>query len=498
MNPLEASMEREDNVYAAAGPADVQRRRLLMAGGLATGAAALGGWRPARADSMHAEMYDPNFVLDDLAQRTFAYFWETTDPRTGLAPDRWPSESACSIASVGFALTAYPIGVERGWITRGEARQRVLTTLRTLVALPQGPERSGKAGYKGFFYHFLDMKTGTRAGNCELSTVDTALMIAGALFCQSWFTETDSGETEIRELAETLAKRVDWRWAQHRAPSIVLGWKPESGFLPYDWKGYNEAMVLYLLALGSPTHSIETAGWQAWSSTYDQISWAEIYGQKHLGFAPLFGHQYSHCWVDFRGIRDDYMRARGLDYFENSRRATQAQRAYAVANPLGWRAYGEHVWGITACDGPADVRLTYQDSVRRFRSYTGRGAGGIHTRDDGTLAPTAAAASLPFAPAAVIPTIMKLREMGGENLYTKYGFVDAFNPSFEYKVPLRHGKVIPGHGWFDTDYIGIDQGPILLMLANYRNDLVWKTMRGNAHLQRGLKRAGFSGGWLDV
>ena len=497
-------MEREDLQHRAPcafdnDAPDAHRRALLLAAAGGSALAALP--MKARADSQLAAMSqsDPNALLDDLAERTFSYFWETSDPRTGLAPDRWPSPSVCSIAAVGFALTAYPIGAERGWITRGEARQRVLTTLRFLSNLPQGPERSGRAGHNGFFYHFLDMKTGTRAGRCELSTVDTALLLAGALFCQSWFDEQDKGETEIRGLAEQLCAQVDWRWAQVRGPAISLGWKPESGFLPYDWKGYNEAMILYLIALGAAKNPIDSAAWQTWTSTYDAMSWRQIFGQKHhLDFAPLFGHQYSHCWVDFRGIRDDYMRMRGLDYFENSRRAAYSQRAYAVANPLGWRGYGKEVWGITACDGPADVRLAYQDSTRRFRSYTGRGAGGVHTRDDGTLAPTAAAASLPFAPEIVIPTVMAMREQWGENLYSKYGFLDAFNPSFEYKVPLRHGKVVPDFGWFDTDYLGIDQGPIVAMLANYRDDLVWKTMRGNAHLQRGLKRAGFGGGWLEV
>ena len=492
---MEASMEREDTTTG--GP-DGRRRALLLA---AAGTGALAALPGARADSYLAAMSlpDPNAVLDDLAERTFRFFWETTDPMTGLAPDRWPTPSCCSVAAVGFALTAYPIGAARGWITRGEARQRVLTTLRFLNSAPQGPERSGRAGYKGFFYHFLDMKTGARYGKSELSTVDTALLLAGALFCQSWFNEGDKGETEIRELAEQLCTRVDWRWAQVRGSAITLGWRPESGFLPYDWKGYNEAMILYLIALGAPKDPIDAPAWGSWTSTYDAVSWGQIHGQKHhLGFAPLFGHQYSHCWVDFRGIRDDYMRMRGLDYFENSRRATYAQRAYAVANPLGWKGYGPEVWGITACDGPADVRLTYRDSTRRFRSYAGRGAGGVHTRDDGTLAPTAAAASLPFAPEVVIPAVATMRTQWGENLYSKYGFVDSFNPSFDFKVPLRHGRVVQGAGWFDTDYLGIDQGPIVAMLANYRDDLVWKTMRGNAHLQRGLKRAGFTGGWLEV
>jgi hypothetical protein len=435
-------------------------------------------------------------LLDDLERRVFRFFWDTTDPQTGLAPDRWPTPSFCSIAAVGFALTAYPIGVERGWISRAQARSRVLATLRFFRDAPQGPEPGGRSGYRGFFYHFLDMRTGARFGQTELSTVDTALLLAGTLFCQSWFDGADAEETQIRAAADEIYARVDWRWAQPRPPRIAHGWHPETGFIASDWTGYDEAMIVYLLALGSPTFAVAPDAWEAWCSTYDARSWGTEYGYTFLRFAPLFGHQFSHCWVDFRGILDSYMRARGFDYFENSRRAAYAQRAYAIANPMRWKGYGGDVWGISACDGPTDATLPYLGELRAFRSYAGRGAGGAHTYDDGTLAPYAAGASVAFAPEIAIPALAAMRERYGAHIYSTYGFLDAFNPSFEYDVPLKHGRIVPGFGWVDTDYLGIDQGPLLAMLGNYRGEIVWRAMRGNAHLLRGLRRAGFAGGWL--
>ena len=439
---------------------------------------------------------DAALLLDDLEQRSFNFFWETTDPATGLAPDRWPTPSFASIAAVGFALSAYPIGVARGWITRDQARQRVLTTLRFFRDAPQGPGATGMAGYKGFFYHFLDMRSGTRFERCELSTVDTALLLAGALHCQSYFDGNDAAESQIRSLTDELYARVDWRWAQVRAPSIGHGWHPETGHIASDWKGYNESMIVYLLALASPTYAVQAAAWDAWTSTYDSTSWGADHGITYLRFPPLFGHQFTHAWVDFRGLSDAYMRARGLDYFENSRRATLAQQAYAIANPEGWRDYGRDVWGITACDGPADVGREFGGRMRRFASYAGRGMGGARTYDDGTIAPYGAGSSLPFAPDIVTSALAAMRERFGAEIYGRYGFF-AFNPSFTFTdVPLLHGRLAPGVGWVDTDYLGIEVGPLLAMLANHRGELVWAAMRRNAHLRRGLQRAGFTGGWL--
>lgn len=260
-------------------------------------------------------------VVEEIQQRSFRFFWERADPTTGLVPDRWPTPSFASIAAVGFALTAYPIGAERGWITRGAARQRTLATLRFFAQAPQGPEPSGRAGYRGFYYHFLDMATGHRFETVELSSVDTALLLMGARFAAMYFNQPHPEEEEIRNLAQMLTERVDWRWMQPRAPRIAMGWKPEEGFLAADWHGYNEAMIVYLLALGSSTHPVGAEAWQAWTSTY---SWGSFYGVEYVGFGPLFGHQYSHIWVDFRGIADAFMRGKGIDYFENSRRAVLA------------------------------------------------------------------------------------------------------------------------------------------------------------------------------
>ncbi len=426
--------------------------------------------------------------LDTLEQRTFAFFWDKTNTTNGLTPDRWPAPGGpgfSSIAAVGFALTAYPIGVERGYVPRAQARDRVLTTLRFFWTATQDSSTSGSTGYHGFFYHFLDISSGARYQQVELSTIDTALLLAGVLTCQSYFDNTaDPGETEIRALAESIYTRTDWQWAASRnPPAIALGWNPETQFIPYDWKGYNEAMIIYILALGSPTHPADTAAWTAWTSTY---RWGTFEGQSHLGFAPLFGHEYSHVWIDFRGIQDPYMRGKGIDYFENSRRAAYAQRAYAIADPGGWRGYGANVWGFTASDGPADVAP--------YHTYFARGASFTEIQDDGTIAPTAAGGSIPFAPEIAIPALRVMRAAYGNNLFSTYGFLDAFNPTFTGTPTM--GQVVPGFAWFDTDYLGIDQGPILAMAENYRSDLIWRLLRGNAHIVTGLCRAGFTGGWL--
>ena len=434
--------------------------------------------------------------LEDLSRRTFDWFWDTTNPANGLAPDRGPGESFASVAAVGFALSAYPIGVERGYITRAQAVERVRTTLRFFADAPQGDAATGMTGHRGFFYHFLDMEHGRRFAKVELSTIDTALLLGGALFCQSYFNRAEPADGEIRELAEKLYRRVEWDWAVLRLDLICMGWHPEDGFIGADYHGYDEAMLLYLLALGSPTHPIKPESWTAFTKGY---KWATFHGQEHLNFAPLFGHQYSHAWVDFRGIQDPYMRGKSIDYFENSRRATYAQRAYAIANPGGWKDYGADIWGLTACDGPADVTKRFGGKDRLFRTYSARGAGADYINDDGTIAPTAAGGSIAFAPEIVIPALKAMRARYGDALYTPHGFVDAFNPSFTFTdVKLQHGRIVPGLGWFDTQHLGIDQGPILLMLENHRTGLIWDTMRRNPHVVRGLRRAGFSGGWLGA
>jgi hypothetical protein len=428
-------------------------------------------------------------LLDDVEKRTFQFFWDLAQPQNGLVPDRAPTPSFSSIAAVGFGLTAYPIGVERGWITRDAARERVLKTLKFFAA-PSG----GAAGAHGFFYHFLDMDTGARFKDVELSTIDSAIVFAGALFCQSYFDGTDPAEGEIRSLADRIYRNADWPFWLRHPPLVSMGWTPEGGFNDWDWHGLNEGMVLYVLALGSPTHPVPADAWERYTSTY---KWREFQGQEYLQFAPLFGHQYSHVWIDFRGIRDAYMRGKRIDYFENSRRATYAHRAYAIANPNGWRGYGANVWGLSACDGPVDGDFVIEGRKRHFYTYAARGVSAEEVRDDGTIAPAAAASSLPFAPEIVLPAMREMRAREGGRCYSRYGFLDAFNPTFRLAVPVHHGEVAGEAGWFDRDYLGIDQGPIVAMIENARSELVWKTLRKNPYFVSGLRRAGFTGGWLE-
>jgi hypothetical protein len=433
-------------------------------------------------------------LLDDVELRGFHYFWDLADPHTFLIPDRAPTPSFSSIAAVGFGLTAYGIGAERGYVTRAQGAERTLATLRSLLAMRQGPEPRGVSGYKGFFYHFLDMRTGERFQTVELSTVDTSLLMAGVLFSQSYFDRDDAAETAIRAAAEELYERVDWPAEQARQPAISMGWTPEEGLHTYDWRGYNEAMIVVLLALGSPTHPVDAGAWGEYTKT---DRWGTFYGQDHILFAPLFGHQFSHVWIDFRGIRDEVTRAHDLDYFENSRRATLAQHAYAVDNPNHYRGYGDHVWGLSACDGPMDATITIDGRRRKFYGYAARGATMGDIRDDGTITPTAAISSIVFTPELSIAALRAMKDRYGAHLYSKYGFLDAFNPTLRTSDQVNAGTVDPAQGWFDIDYLGIDQGPIVAMIENYRSGLVWKAMRKNPHIVQGLKRAGFTGGWLE-
>lgn len=448
---------------------------------------------------------------EELTQRTFRYFWDTTDTQRCLAPDRWPSNPFSSIAATGFALTAYGIGAERGYVTRAEAALRTRDCLRFYWNAPQGPDAAGTTGYKGFFYHFLKNDDGTRYKTNELSTVDTSLFLGGALFAQSYYDHNDPVEAEIRDLADKIYTRVDWTFVQRTntgtearnlagSHGITMGWKPEKGFETHDWVGYNEGMLVYILALGSPTHPVGKDAWdKGWAADLEK-DWGSYYGQQHLQFEPLFGHQYSHVWVDFRGIRDAYMRGKGIDYFENSRRATLSQRAYGADNPDKWTGYNADIWGWTASDGPGYSEGKYRvaGTLRNFNGYMARGVSAIRVVDDGTVVPTAAGGSVAFAPEVTIPALMAMRTQYGARLYTRYGFKDAFNPSFTFtEAGSRSGEVDPVHGWVANDYLGIDQGPILAMMENYRSGFVWRVMRKNPHIVRGLKRIGFEGGWLD-
>lgn len=432
--------------------------------------------------------------LSTMERRTFDWFWDTTNSSNGLVPDRWPDVNFSSVAAIGFGLTAYGVGAERAYVTREEARSRTLTTLRFLWNAPQSTDPREATGYRGFFYHFLDMEKGRRFRTVELSAIDTALMMAGVLFAQSYFDQDQGDEHQIRTLADSLYRRVEWSWMQPRAPLIAMAWRPEDGMHAYDYKGYEEAMILYVLALGSPTHAISPAAWPTRTANY---KWDTFYGQQFINYAPLFIHQYSHIWIDFRGIQDVYTREKRLDYFENSRRATYAQRAYAIDNPNRFRDYGADVWGLTASNGPGDGKATIEGRTVQFHTYWARGASSDDIRDDGTIAPTAAAGSLPFAPEIVLPALKAMHARYGDRLFTRYGFVDAFNPTFPLAGLKPSVGIVEPQAWFETNYLGIDQGPIVLMAENHRSGLVWKVMKTNPYLVRGLCRAGFAGGWIE-
>ncbi len=397
--------------------------------------------------------------ITKVQEAIFDFFWNEANPSNGLIKDRDTDYAPCSIASVGFGLTAICIGIEHQWITREQGKERVLTTLETFWNKPQGRENQGYIGYKGLFYHFLDMNTAVRTWESELSSIDTALLLAGILFCKEYFTLDDTEENEIRSLADSIYFRVDWEWMRNYNPNITLGWHPETGFINAWWKGYNEAMIMNILALGSPTHPAPSSIWDAWTSGYQ---WDTYYGYTYVTFPPLFGHQYSHCWIDFRNIQDAYMQEKGITYFENSVRATLAQRAYCIDNPGDFTGYSDKIWGITACDGP--------------NGYKARGAPPAQN-DDGTIAPTAAGASIAFTPQYSIEALRYMYDTYKDNIWKNYGFRDAFNLS---------------ENWWASDVIGIDQGAMIIMMENYLNESVWKRFMENEHIQSGLERAGFT------
>lgn len=424
-------------------------------------------------------------MFDRLRRETFDYFRHEFNPRNGLIADKTQPGSPSSIAAVGMGLSVYIVAVERELLSRTEAIGRTLTLLRFFRSSHQGPEPDA-TGYKGFYYHFLDMETGRRAWQCELSTIDTAIFMAGVLTVASYFTGKDEAESEIRELAEILYRRVDWKWALNDGKTICHGWKPESGFLPYRWDTcYSEALILYMLALGSPTFPIGAEGYREWTSTFE---WKKLYGIEHLYAGPLFIHQMSHLWLDFRGIHDDFNRKMGIDYFENSRRATFVQRQYGIENPLGFSHYHKYGWGLTASDGPGPA-VVQENGIRRvFYDYIARGA--PFGPDDGTISPWAVVASLPFAPEIVTDTVRHAIERLDLKGRSPYGFDASFNSTYPDTSRNRHGWVSP---WI----FGLNQGPIILMIENFQSELIWKSIRKCPHIVEGLCRAGFRDGWLD-
>ena len=433
-------------------------------------------------------MADPAAPLSDEAlldrcQRTaFDYFLENVNDANGLVADTSRDGSPASIAVVGFALSCYPIGVERGWISRARAAELTLTALRFFRDSAQGKEDDA-TGHRGFYYHFLDMHSGRRVWHCELSMVDTGLLIAGMLVAASYFDGPDEGE--IRDLTETLYRRVDWTWAQGGQTTLRQGWRPKSGFLRYNWEGYNEATVLYVLAMGAPEHAISGDGFAGWTATYQ---WENIYGFDVLYGGPLFMHQFSHAWIDFAGIRDAFMREKRSDYFENSRRATLLNREYACRNPYGFKGYGADLWGLSASDGPGGFRARADGRRHSFFGYAARGA--PFGPDDGTIAPWSYLASLPFAPDVALSALRHLLQRYPQ-VAPDLRMPSAFNPT------LAGRRDVGPDGWISAGFFGLDQGITVMMIENYRSGLIWKLMRSNPHIRAGLRRAGFSGGWLS-
>jgi hypothetical protein len=400
---------------------------------------------------------DEAALLDDLSRREFRFFWEQADPKTGLVPDRAGADGSvrpgpqgapvASVAGTGFGLAALCVGAERGWITRAQAVERARRTLRFL--LDSAPQE------RGFFYHFMDAKTGARAWQCEVSSIDTTWLLAGALTARQCF-----GDAEVSSLATSLYGRVDFPWMlQGKPPLFSMGWTPESGFLPLRWDLYSEHMMLDLLAVGSPTHPVSPDVWNNWRrdvmhySTYSYVEDMNPGDDK-----ALFMHQYSQAFADFRGLSDGH----GIDYFRNSTTATLAQRQFFADLSKDVPVYSANVWGGTASDTE--------------NGYKAWGGPPRTADDDGTVAPCAPGGSLMFTPEESLAALGEMKKRWGGKVYGRYGFVDAFNPA---------------DGWADKDVLGIDQGIMLLSGENARNGAVWSWFMKNPEIGRAMTAVGF-------
>jgi hypothetical protein len=417
-------------------------------------------------------------LLDRLQRGAFAYISENTNAANGLVADTSRARSPCSIAAVGFALSCYPVAVERGWMTRAEATTRALQTLKFLRHGAQS-DQPRATGYKGFYYHFLDMQSGVRSGQCELSLVDTAFLMAGVLTAGCYF-DGAGDEQRLRDLSDELYQRVDWTWAQVGPETVSQGWKPECGFLHYAWEGYNEATILYVLGMGSPTHPLPATSFAGWTLSYQ---WENLLGQDVLFSGPLFTHLFSHAWIDYRVIQDEFMRNEGSDYFKNTQRTVAIHREYAARNPRGYAGYDRNFWGITAGDGPNDQASQERVRNRPFFGYMARGV--PYGPDDGTIAPWAMLATLPFNPEAALQGTRQLLR-NHPQVCCRDRFSSGFNPTFR----------IDGTGWLSEGWYGIDQGLLVMMIENHRTGLIWEITRKCPAFRAGLARAGFAGGWL--
>lgn len=395
-------------------------------------------------------------TLDRIEQAAFLYFWENADPRTGLILDNQNnflasdlSYSPSSVAAVGFGLSAIVVGVERGWVSRADAKDRVLTTLKTF--------RDKCENVHGFYYHFLDPKTAKRTWHSELSSVDSVLFLAGALTAGSYF----GGEVE--SLAKELYERVEWPWMLNGGKTFAMGWKPEGGFLSTRWEHYDESSLLYILAIGSPTHPIPAESWKA---VRREIG--EYKGHVCLVSGPLFTHQYSHLWIDFRGITDGF-----ADYWKSSIEATKANRQFCLDNASSYKTYAAGLWGLTACDAPSG-----------YRAYGAPPGRAVH---DGTVAPTGPIGSYQFTPDLSWEAIQAFLRVDG--LWGRYGFADAVNLDV---------VNVQGKPWISTNAIGIDKGAEILSIENGRTELIWKLFSSRAEVKRGLERAGFRQGTMAM
>jgi hypothetical protein len=383
--------------------------------------------------------------LESIERANFLFFWEQTNPQTGMVKDRFNVRGSdnrllSSIAATGFGLTALSIGHHRGYVSYNEALERALVTLRFIwKKLPTA---------HGFFYHWANVNTGERMFQSEVSSIDTAILLCGVLTCRQHFIHS-----EVSLLAEKIFNRVDWQWLSEDTLILPHGWAPEIGFLRYRWDSYSELMMLYLMAMGSSTHPLKPATWGAWKRTMFEFD-----GIKYIGsFAPIFVHQYSQAWFDFRGKRDQF-----ADYFENSILATEAHRRFCLGLAKQFPDYGEDLWGITA-----------SDSVKGYTVWGGPPATGPI---DGTIVPCAVAGSLPFLPRAAMRVLRTIQFRYGAGTWSRYGFVDAFNPEIN---------------WYDSDVIGIDTGITMVMAENARTGFVWNTFMKNPEAQRGMELAGF-------
>lgn len=423
---------------------------------------------------------EDELLLDSIQYQTFQFFYNEVNKDLGLFKDRAKEGAPSSIASTGFALPTYAIAAERGWISREEAAEVTYNSLHFLLNSEQSTDPFA-TGYKGFYYHFVDMETGKRTWESELSSIDTGLLIMGVIFARNYYNRDNETEISIRSMAAQLIERLDWSIfympeTSNHPKTISMGWRPEHGIIDWGWYGYNEGLFLYILAAGTGMENV-LQSYDAWLATY---KWQTPYeGLSHVAFPPLFGHQFSHAFIDFRGLADPYMKEKGIDYFENSRRATLVQQQYAIENPHGWEGYGEFCWGITASDGPGEE---YNFDDKEFLGYAGRGAAGPEYNyfDDGTIAPYGPLSSLPFAPEIVFPTIRSMLEISGDSIWGPYGFYDAFNYTA---------------GWVNDDFIGVAQGPMLIMIENFRTGLVWNYVMKDPVIEAGLELLGYE--YLD-